>query len=437
MHSTEVRDPATLQTAAGFPLVSEMDTSFVFSDTEIRVLRDLAMKVREHAESDSEKEKARLWTAHNDLGGERPMVFIDPENGWNEVIPPSTLVCHDPLARVWEIFLRKQLYWVEIVRDDKVIEPYFDVPFSYADSGWGVELKRHGGADGGSYIVDPVITDYGSDLPKVGFPQIVIDHEASDRLLDLAHGVLGKNLIVRRKNTWWWTLGMTSDFINLRGLDNLMMDLILQPEHVHATMAFLRDGYLERLTWLEEHGYLSSNTEGTYVGSGGFGWTTKLPVQGEIPGRVALKDMWGFCESQETVGVSPEMFNEFVLPYQIPILDRFGLNCYGCCEPLDKRWEYVQTIPRLRRVSASPWADKQVMADCLGGDYVMSVKPSPTPLATSVMDEASVRRELRDTLSVTRGCNVELIMKDNHTLGGNPDHLRDWVAIAREEIDRA
>ena len=54
--------------------------------------------------------------------------------------------------------------------------------------------------------------------------------------------------------------------------------------------------------------------------------------------------MWGFCESQETVGVSPKMFEEFVFAYQLPILDRFGLNIYGCCEPLDRRFDIVKRI---------------------------------------------------------------------------------------------
>ena len=45
------------------------------------------------------------------------------------------------------------------------------------------------------------------------------------------------------------------------------------------------------------------------------------------------------------------MFAEFVLPYQLPILERFGLNCYGCCEPLDQRWS---TLKQLRRASVSP-----------------------------------------------------------------------------------
>ena len=53
------------------------------------------------------------------------------------------------------------------------------------------------------------------------------------------------------------------------------------------------------------------------------------------PSHVRLKDMWGFAERQETLGISPEMFREFIFPYQNGILERFGLNCCGCCEPLE------------------------------------------------------------------------------------------------------
>ena len=35
-----------------------------------------------------------------------------------------------------------------------------------------------------------------------------------------------------------------------------------------------------------------------------------------------------------------------------------------------------------------------------------------------------------------KGCVVELLMKDNHTLGGNPCNITRWVEIAREEVVR-
>ena len=42
------------------------------------------------------------------------------------------------------------------------------------------------------------------------------------------------------------------------------------------------------------------------------------------------------------------------------------------------------------------------------------------------------------TLSVTKpnNCSVEIVMKDVHTLNGEPGRLARWVKIARQEIDR-
>ncbi|MCK5008045.1 MAG: hypothetical protein KAR73_11700, partial [Spirochaetales bacterium] len=221
-----------------------------------------------------------------------------------------------------------------------------------------------------------------------------------------------------------------------RGLNNFMLDMYDNPDWVHRMMKFLSDGTQAKLDFLEENGLLALNTEGSYVGSGGFGWTRQLPQEDFEPEHVRTINMWGFAESQETVGVSPEMFAEFIFPYQKPILERFGLNCYGCCEPIDPRWHIVKNIPRLRRVSTSPWADREKMAEMLGKGYIISLKPSPSPLAEPKMDETLVRESLRKDLLATKGCRLELIMKDNHTLGGNPDNAVRWCQIAREEIEK-
>jgi hypothetical protein len=199
-------------------------------------------------------------------------------------------------------------------------------------------------------------------------------------------------------------------------------------------MAFLRDGTMAMLDYLEGSSLLSLNNDGTYVGSGGFGWTRELP-QPDYAGRVRLCDMWGFAESQETVGISPAMFTEFVLPYQLPMLERFGLNCYGCCEPLDKRWHVVKQVPRLRRVSVSPWSDRAKMADMLGDRFIYSMKPNPADLARPTFDEKDIRAKLREALRVTRNCRVEVIMKDNHTINHDPRRVIRWVQIAREEAE--
>ena len=145
----------------------------------------------------------------------------------------------------------------------------------------------------------------------------------------------------------------------------------------------------------------------------------------------------GFSESQESVGVSPELFAEFIFPYQNAILQRFGRNIYGCCEPLDKRWDTVREIPRLARVTVSPWSDPFCMAEKLGRDYVYVRKINPSYMATPVLSEEDARRELRETLTAAYryGCPAEVLLRDVVTLSWNPYNAIRWTELAREEIE--
>ena len=146
-------------------------------------------------------------------------------------------------------------------------------------------------------------------------------------------------------------------------------------------------------------------------------------------------DLWGFAESQETVGVSPAMFEEFIFPYQLPLLEKFGLNCYGCCEALNLRWDTVSRIPRLRRVSVSPWCDQAVMAEKLGKNYIFSRKPNPSLVCINFNEEA-IRRDLRETLDLAGKGVLEIILKDTHTVENDPSRLSRWVKMALEEVER-
>ena len=80
------------------------------------------------------------------------------------------------------------------------------------------------------------------DLEKLHFPEVKVDREATQRVVDLAESIFGDLLQVRVKTFWWWTLGMTLTFVFLRGLSQMMYDFVENPELVHRLMAFLRDG---------------------------------------------------------------------------------------------------------------------------------------------------------------------------------------------------
>ncbi|MGI6011296.1 MAG: hypothetical protein ACOX8H_07325 [Ruminococcus sp.] len=86
----------------------------------------------------------------------------------------------------------------------------------------------------------------------------------------------------------------------------------------------------------------------------------------------------------------------------------------------------------LRHVTVSPWADYKTVPDYLGRNYVASVKLKPMP----EMNEENVRKECRRAVEETYGGICEFIMKDNHTIGNNPNNLIRWTQIMREEIER-
>jgi len=424
----------TDQTQATLAQKTISSDKLVIGRGDREILRRLAGRIAELAARPIEDEKRDLWYRHNALEVTRPLIFCDPENGWNEIITNAQIECRGELAREWEMVLHKEIFWGESMGDDRVIEPYFDITYVYVESDWGMQETKVGGENGGSYTWDSPLKSY-HDLRKLHFPRISVDYEATHNLLSLAKKVLGDLLAVRLKERWWWSLGMTWTLVNLRGLEQIMFDIYDYPDQLHQLMGILRDGTLAKLDFLQENGLLSLNNDGTYVGSGGFGYTRELP-QKDFDGKtIRTCDLWGFCESQETTTFSPEMFAEFIFPYQLPILERFGLNCYGCCEPLDKRWYVVKNAPRLRRVSVSPWANLADMADKLGEQYIYSMKPHPGDLAVPSLNEERIRSELRRALQITRNCRVEIIMKDNHTIANNPQNVIRWCQIAREEAE--
>ncbi len=415
----------------------------VMSAHDAEILRELAKKLRGYAERPQEQEKLQLWRDSNDLKDVRPLIYIDLENGWNELLPQEfTLQCEGDMAQEWEMWLQKEIIYAEKMQDDKPIEAKFYLPYQVSDSGWGIEKKLVGDIEhGGAYTWDIAITDemMEDDVDMstlIKEPVIDVDWTATNAFTAIAHEVFDGILEIERRHWWWWGMELTHPYADLRSMEGLLVDFYDYPEKMHEILELFTRGYEAKINYLTRHKLLTPNTGNCYVGSGGLGASGTLNPGAAKP--LSTMDMWGFHESQETSGVSPEMFAEFVLPYQLRLAERFGMNYYGCCEGLDGRWDYVKQIPRLRRVSVSQWADIYKMSEILRGDYVFCHKVSPTDIAVPEIDEDYIRNRLHDLLvHCKRNRNhVQLIMKDNHTIANTPSNAYRWVQIAREEVNR-
>jgi hypothetical protein len=321
-----------------------------------------------------------------------------------------------------------------------VVEPYLTLNWRVTIGNYGVEpVVQHGDNEGrlGARRWDPPIRDLDRDFGKLHPRSFAVDREATLAEKARMEAVFDGILPVRLRGSFYWTMGLTWRAIDLIGIESLMLLMYDNPAGLRRLLAFLRDDHLALADYLEREGLYTLNNEGDGVGSGSIGYTRALPQPDWRPGMpLRTRDLWVLSESQETVGVGPDQFEEFVFPHQRDICRRFGRVYYGCCEPLHSRWHVVRKMPNLERVSVSPWADEEFMAAALGTRYVYSRKPNPALISTPRFDEDAIRADLRKTLSIARGCRVEIIMKDVHTLNEEPVRLARWVRLAREECER-
>ncbi len=403
---------------------------------ERRTLRDLSKRVAEIAQLPIQDERIEFWRALNSLTPVRTMVLATPEEGWHELMSEGDLECKNPLCREWEWALRWKIFRHEHIHDDYPISDFFDVAWVARVSGYGVKEAQiragHGGP--GTYKVDPPIKST-SDFARMRPRRIVVDHDTTVRHLDLARDVLGDILRVREQGETMCRNMLTRQLIHLRGYDQFLIDMHENPGLLHDMMSFLRDEKLREWRLYEREGVLSLNNGPDHIlGSGGVACLNQLPGA-EFEGHVRMKDMWCFGESQETIGVSPQHFFEYVLQYQLPLMEHFALVDYGCCEPLDDRFDVlIEHIPHLRWLAVHPWADRARAAEKIGDRYVYAYKPHPSTISGPKPDYASAEKEIRETLSIAADCCVSLTLKGTLTFYHEPQRLTRWIDMAQRVV---
>jgi len=410
------------------------------SAEETRILRDLACRKAEILARPAVSERIRLWKKHNALAQERPMLLVFPEGGWEDLISADDSLrcrCSDPLLRGIEQEIRKELYAFEHFDTDNVPSPAICVPKSISNSGWGVEARwEMSGEERGARRFDPVIAGE-SDLDKMHFPEVAHDEEDSRQRFDAVREIFDGILPVELAGIRHVSFHLFSQWTALRGLEEVLMDMIAEPEFAHRAIAFLAEGNRRLVEQYERMGLLDFNHDNTYNSTGGNGWLESCPGPAPAPGQPATRaQMWASAEAQELTVVSPAMHEEFALRYEKALLEPFALTGYGCCEDITGKCGLVLDTPHIRRISISPFTNVAISAPQIGNRAIYSWKPRPTDLIGS-FNPGRIRSYVRENLAICRqaGCQVEVILKDTHTCEGHPERFDAWSRIAHEEID--
>jgi len=197
-----------------------------------------------------------------------------------------------------------------------------------------------------------------------------------------------------------------------------------RPDLVQRLRSPLQKGVLTALEDVETTGMLTLTNSGPMQCS-------DPPRDDARSGNIKLNDVWSGSESQEFQEVSPAMWEEFLLSYQIPILSKFWLTSYGCCENLTRKIEGVLKIPNLRVFVCSAWTDLQKVVDAVGDRYTIMWREKASEIMFAD-DISSIRKNQEEAMKIAQGCYVQIVLRELQTLNCNPQRLKDWAKSGKE-----
>jgi hypothetical protein len=409
-------------------------------------LRGLARRQAEIAALPVMQTRRQRWTDMNDAKpGARPPFAIETWTFDRDFMPASIFQCKSDYGRRLESGFLRHIRHHELLDDDHVCPATLDMGWHVWANEFGIEIKTEYAKD-----AEGVVMGYHFDCPiqdlRDGFDMIKpttfgLDREGTAAEKQFLEETFGDLLPVALRAGTFGNNYLTQRLMRLMTMETFFLAMYDAPDKLHALMALLRDNSIRMSRWAESEGLLVLNNENQCTCGTCFNFTTLLPRRRVEPGKVKLSDLWGSMDSQETVGVAPELFHEFCFPYYRDLAAMFGFVYWGCCEPADPIWELsLSKLPNLKAVSVSRWANQRYLADAFEGKgIVFSRKPNPNLLGVDVtLNEDAWAAEIRETLEIVAGRNIplEFVVRDVYSMHGNLAKPRRAVEIARREIDK-
>lgn len=322
--------------------------------------KKLIDKMAETVQGERNRYNAQFWQEQPPYGrmyyrgvpkrskdGPRPFVVEPDISLWAKILDFSVYdFFHDP-----EVYLNRQiqmnLHKSELFKDNTYftgeITPYPGVVFEL--SLFGVECVFH--KDTNPWInPEPILQDY-EDLEKLEKPDFYTSglmprvHEFYERFQEMA----GDTLMVVFPD---WLFSPFGIAVHLRGLTNLLVDLLVHPEWVHKLLSFITESHKE---WIQERAKFLNQ---------------------EI-GKAKL-----FNDEVDCPVISPENYRDLILPHELE-LEKFhsGILYFHSCGNLSKLLPEIRKIKSLEMLHLGPWTDLTGARDLFGEDTVFDICLEP------------------------------------------------------------
>lgn len=409
----------------------------MLTQNDIQILRPLLFEYADAAALPIHQEKKRLWLKLNHLQMERPLLLID-QIPWNEMDTDGSLVCHvqDPYWRSVEWNLRTMLYKFRHMPGDMVLDPYVCLPRPIHNSGWGISVKE-------SRVIELELNSTApsrefvnqiqsmEDVERIQMPRLTLDADHELQIRQEAN-LLFDGIIDYRMTGLCMHLGIWDTIAMWMGVENCYFALMDTPELIHALMEKLTTGLIGMIEQMNKQELFDIHSNLCHCSQT---FLQDMPKEGD---HALSGNSWAFGLAQLFTSVSPSITREFEVDYMKRVFPHFGAIYYGCCDRLDDRMSVIEKLPKIRKLSCSPWSNREHFAEVMPSYCVMSAKPNPAFLASGKLDEQLVRDDIRRTIDAAKAHhrNLELILKDISTVNHNPACLWRWQEIAMEEIQR-
>lgn len=252
---------------------------------------------------------------------------------------------------------------------------------------------------------EPLIKDYVGfkhlskpDFYKSGLMPVV--HNMYEDLQELA----GNELHIAFPN---WIRGPFGLAVHLRGFENILADFHLNPQFVHSLMQKLTDA---RKEWFgKKMDFLGSAIE---------------------PGILSNDEI-------NSPTLSPQQYEEFILPYEKELCEFHGGICYWhSCGDTTKLISSIRKIPKLDIFHIGPWTDTRKAREGMRESTAFQKCLMPTNDVYLPTPE-QMRVQLREIRRVLDGSAYTVRTDGFQVVKGlekDLDKIKKWCEIAREEL---
>jgi len=413
-------------------------------NTEREILKPLVEELLKFALLPIQATKKELWGLHQTLmlADKIPVcVYYEgiPSTQWELMLGKNILKTVSPLAREIEFDLRKRLWMVKNVPDDHIVWPMVTIRAVVSrQADWGVPVKWVGidkddNNPEHARKIEPPFKN-GIENEKILFTNLDIANRETAKLVNHAAELLDGKLSVF---VYYENLGFSpfDRAVEFRGIEKLLYDVVDAPEKVKALMGVITDSMILHHRNREEKGWINAySPDNKYLAVPMR--VHAAPVRKDFDQRkLRLFDEWAYVSSQTSSGLGPDMYAEFVQPYNEKLAEFFTRKTvyYHGCESLDQKASIIKKLPNLRRFHISPWSDIMAIREETEDSFVYEIHDHPGKVFFG-MNKKDMKASIKKLVDAAKGAIFDLNLSDIHSVNGNPMLLKDWAEAAQEAV---